>query len=263
MKKRAKFLITAFLIIGLFVLAHRFFGDFFKNAFHKVSAPLERAAWKTGDLVSDVLALPFRLDNLRSENQQLTKQNLFLKDEIVRLKSLGEENAALRTALEFSTDKKLSLALTDVLSKDPQGNFLTLDKGRKDGLVEGLAVISADGALAGRLEKVFDNFSQALLITAKDNSFDIEIQSKEQNILAVAKGESEKSLSFGLVPQEAVIENGDLVKTTGLSGKFPKNIIVGEVAEFRKGDSSSFQQGRISPYFLKNPCNQLFVIINP
>jgi rod shape-determining protein MreC len=263
MKKRLKFLIIALSIVSVFFLINKFANDFIKNGLYKISAPLQKIAWQAGDWVSNGLVLPFRLDNLRLENQQLVKQNLLLKEQIIALKSQGEENIALRAALKIADEQKFQLILADVLSQDPPGNFLTINKGEKDGLVEGSAVITAEGALVGRVEKALNDFSQVLLITAKDSSFDIEIQNEEKSILAVAKGGDGQSLFFELVPQDVVIKIGDLVKTTNLSGKFPKNIMVGEVAEFQKGDASSFQRGKILPYFLKSAFNQLFVITNP
>jgi len=263
MKKILKFTIAALLIVGLFILINLFAGNFLKNGFYKISAPIQKVTWKTGDWVSDGLTLPFRLNGLRLESQELIKQNLLLKEEIIKLRYLNEENAALRAALGIAAEQKLQLALVNVLAQGQQGNFLTIDKGQKDGLSNGLAVITAEGALAGRIENAFDNFSQVLLITAKNSSFDIEIQGERENVLAVAKGGGGRDLSFELVPQDAVIENGGLVKTTSLSGKFPKNIIIGEVAGLQKADASSFQRGQIIPYFLKNALNELFVITNP
>jgi len=263
MKKILKFAITILLITGLFVFINRFAGNFLKNSFYKISAPIQKAAWKTGDWVSDAMVLPFRLGVLRLEYQEIAKQNLLLKEEIIGLKYLNEENAALRAALKFSVEQKLQLALVNVLSQDSQSSFLIIDKGRKDGLSDGLAVVTAEGALAGRIENTFDDFSQTLLITAKSSSFDIEIQSEEGSILAVAKGGGGYDLFFELVPQDVVIKNGDLVKTTSLSGKFPKNIIIGEVAGLQKADASSFQRGQVIPYFLESASNELFVITNP
>lgn len=262
MKKRLKFLIAVLLLAGLFVLFNRFADDFFKNSFHKISAPIQDIVWKTGDWVSDAMVLPFRLNNVLLENERLIKENLSLKNELVKMNYLNDENATLRTALKISTEQKLELVLVDILSQDPQGDFLVINKGKEDGLIEGLAVITAEGALAGRVEKVFDNFSEVLLITAKKSSFDVEIQHENDDVLAMAKGGGGQALFFELVPQDVVIKNGDLVKTTALAGKFPKNIIVGEVSELQKGDADSFQRGRIFPYFLKGRLAQLFAVTN-
>jgi len=261
MKKGYKTLIILLLLAGCFFLTNRFLGDTLKNTFYKISAPLQKAVWKAGDKISDGLTLPFRLKNIQLENERLIKQNLSLKQENLNLKALQEENNNLKAALQIAAEQKLELSLADVTAKDPEGNFLVIAKGKKDGLSEGLAVITADGALVGRIEKTFDDFSQVLLITAKKSSFDIEIQD-EKSTLAVAKGGEGQSLFFELAPQDAVIQNGNLVKTTTLGGKFPKNIIVGEVIEFQKAASGSFQEGQILPYFLKNNPNQLFVITN-
>ena len=261
MKKNYKILLLVALLISGFILANKFAGGFFKNTTYKITAPIQKVIWKAGDWISDSLAIPFYLDNLKQENQRLFSQNLFFRQEVLSLKSLRDENERLKAVLKITNEQKFQLFSVGVLARDPQGNFLVIDKGKKHGLTESLAVITANGALVGRIEKAFDDFSQVLLITAQKSSFDVEIQDKE-SILAVAKGGEGQNLLFQLAPQDAIIKNSDLVKTATLGGKFPKGIIVGEVIECWGGDVSSFKQGLIYPYFLKSDLNQLFVITN-
>ncbi|MCX6789654.1 MAG: rod shape-determining protein MreC [Candidatus Gribaldobacteria bacterium] len=195
------------------------------------------------------------------ENQNLIKENLSLKEELIILKSQAEENVTLRAALGISQERKENIILADVLNKDFLGNFLLVNKGSKDKITKGLAVITPDGALVGKVEKVYNNFSQIILITAASSSFEAEIQN-ETGVLAVVKGNGSDKISFELVPQEQILSKGNLVKTIALGNAFPKDILVGEVLNFEKESSSSFQKGSILPYFLRNSFKQLLIIID-
>ena len=44
------------------------------------------------------------------------------------------------------------------------------------------------------------------------------------------------------IPQDADISVGDLVITSGLGGTFPKNLVIGQIAQVNKRDFDMFQQ---------------------
>jgi len=262
MKKRYKILIILVLISGLIFVVNKFNADdFIKNTFYKISATGQKSTWQAGGWLSDKLAAGLTAGKIQAENQNLVKENLSLKEQIIILKSQAEENAALRAALGISAERKENIILADVLNKDFLGNFLLVDKGSQDKITKGLAVITPEGALVGKVEKVYNDFSQIILITAASSSFEAEIEN-EAGVLAVIKGNGASRLSFELVPQEQVLNKGNLVKTIALGKAFPKDILVGEVANFEKEPSSSFQKGNIVPYFLRNNFKQLLIITN-
>ena len=68
--------------------------------------------------------------------------------------------------------------------------------------------------------------------------------------------------SYKAVPQKDEINQGDIARTTSLGGKFPKNILVGEIASIRKNDAESFQEGTIIPYFTPTSLSRLFLVTN-
>lgn len=261
MKKTYKILILLIFILGLVIAINKFNADdFIKNAFYKIFSAGQKSTWQTGGWLSDKLAATLTAGKIQGENQNLVKENLSLKKEIIILKSQAEENAVLKAALGISEKRKENIILADVLNKDFLGNYLLVDKGSKDKITKGLAVITPEGALVGKVEKVYNNFSQIILITAASSSFEAEIKN-ETSVLTVIKGNGTGNLSFELVPQEQVLNKGNLVKTIALGNAFPKDILVGEVLNFEKEPSSSFQKGDILPYFLQHNFKQLLIIV--
>jgi rod shape-determining protein MreC len=54
-------------------------------------------------------------------------------------------------------------------------------------------------------------------------------------------------LSLNMISQDAVIQTGDVVLTSGLGGTYPPNLLVGQVVSIRKLQSELFQQAAIQP----------------
>jgi len=263
MKKTYKILILLIFILGLAIAINKFtVDDFIKNVFYKIFSAGQKSTWQASGWLSDKLITPLTAGKIQAENQNLVKENLSLKEQIIILKSQAEENATLRAALGISKEREENIILADVLNKDFLGNFLLVNKGSKDKIIKGLTVITPERALVGKVEKVYHDFSQIILITAASSSFSAEIENEEAGVLAVVKGNGGDRISFELVPQEQILNKGNLVKTIALGNAFPKDILVGEVLNFEKEPSSSFQKGDILPYFLRNNFKQLLIITN-
>jgi len=56
------------------------------------------------------------------------------------------------------------------------------------------------------------------------------------------------ALTMGLMPQtDGIIQPGDLVLTSGLGGRFPRRLLIGEVSEVRRRDVDMFQEATLRP----------------
>lgn len=254
-----------FIILGiaLILLLNKVGGSFIKNVFYTAVSPLQKTLYKAGSGVSGLFEGLFTAGGLKKEQQELAKQNILLKQEVLRLRSYEEETRALKQALGLSLEYGFQFVLADVVLFQPEEDAVLISAGREMGLREEMPVVTQDGVLVGRVRGVFEYFSSVLLISSEDTAFDVEIQgTSSESVLAAAEGASHHQLRFVLAPQEAVIKVGDLVKTTALGGKFPKELLVGEVSSAKKNDAESFQEGEIMPYFASTPLRKLFVITN-
>jgi rod shape-determining protein MreC len=65
-----------------------------------------------------------------------------------------------------------------------------------------------------------------------------------------------------MIPQDANIQVGDVVLTSGLGGNYPANILVGQVVSVRKTQSELFQQAAIQPNVDYNQLQFVLVITN-
>ena len=255
-QKRTKFLII--LIVIFFIFSLSFFQKKVKNFFFIFSSPIQKWIWKTGNSTSDFFSAIFESQSLSKENEELNLRIQELLAEDSALKELKKENENLREALGLGMEKEFRLNLSQIVSKDISQDYLTIDKGSKDGIAVGFPVITQQKVLVGKVSKVYDNFSRVQLITDKEVSFDAKIP--EEEIYGLAKGKGNFKLFLDLIPKEKEIKVGDLIVTAALGGIYPKNLLLGEITQIKNSDTASFQEAEIKPAFNINTSDFLFVV---
>jgi len=261
------------LVIGFLLLVFlNFFEEEIRNFFYLLSEPLQRIFFRAGQKISGFLKTIPKMGELEKENKALFLENQELKSQIVSLRELRKENKALREALGLALQEDFQLLLSHIVSKNPFQDSILIDRGRKDGVFEGAVLITPGKALLGKVEKVYNNFSEVLLITDKKSSFPAEIQSREvpesgdvaqpEGVTGIIKGGEGFELFFDLIPQEAKIQRGQEVATISLDGAFPRGLLVGTVEEIEKSDLVPYQKARVKPAFDLKSLDSVFVIIN-
>lgn len=229
-----------------------------KNFFFNASSSFQKTMWGAGESVSDFLGSLFRGSYLEKRVSELELENQRLLTEVISLGDLEKENASLREALGVGLEKDFELEFSQVINKDIFQDSLLIDKGSEDGISEGLPVVTNQKVLLGRIGEVYGDFSEVVLITNKNSSFDAMIFGKD--IYGVAKGEGGLGLLLDLIPKEGEVAEGDLVSTAALGGIFPNGLLVGQVKEIRKADVETFQEAVISPSFDLGSLEEVFII---
>jgi rod shape-determining protein MreC len=83
------------------------------------------------------------------------------------------------------------------------------------------------------------------LITDPASSIDSKL--KQSDADGVLFGQLTGDISMQMIPQAAKVEVGDVVLTSGLGGKYPANLIIGQVTGVRKRDYDIFQTASVQP----------------
>jgi len=244
----------------LLLLGLNFFQDKVKNFFYRISEPFQETFFKTGKDIAGFFETISNLKDLEKETQDLKIENQELKSQIVTLKEKELENQILKQALDLNLQKDFKLLLSYVASRDLIQESVLINKGKLDGVFEGMAVITFQKVLVGKIEKAYDNFSRVLLITDKNSSFTCKIQSEDTS--GVIKGGGNFEIFFDLIPQNAKIQTGQEVITTNREGVFPKGLLVGEIESIEKSDLQPYQRAKIKPAFEFKNLDALFVILD-
>src|SRR5437899_6490363 len=82
-------------------------------------APLEQAMMGAGDRVGAFTAVFGDNGALRANNQRLQEQNAELQRQIAELQAAGQDNAALRQALDFKRSYGHSMVAAEVVGRGP------------------------------------------------------------------------------------------------------------------------------------------------
>jgi len=255
------------IIIWLLLLVAVFFGLNFsgfskniKDLFYDLSAPFQKALWGAGENVSGFFNKLSETGNLQDELSELNLKNQELLGQIVALQELKKENEFMRKAMDLGLEKEFDLTLVQIISKDVSGDSILINRGTEVGISEGMPVITNQKLLLGKIGKVYQGFSEVILISNKKSSFDAEIREKE--IFGIVKGKGSFEVSFDLAPKDKEIAQGDLIVTSALGGVFPQGLLAGQVQEVKKSDVEQFQTALIKPGFDIGSLDYLFVITN-
>lgn len=160
-----------------------------------------------------------------------TKKENQLKSDNQRLQT---ENEQLRKELKISDISKYEPMAVNVIARHPDQwmNTLIIDKGKKAGIKENMAVMTTDG-LIGRVAKVNQFSAQVNLISTKGrtNRLSVHVQNKGKEAFGLIDYYDEKNdeLIVSDIDNSNKVAKGDKVITSGLGDQLPKGIYVGEV----------------------------------
>jgi len=196
------------------------------------------------------------LELLKIKNEQLNVEN-------ARLKSLEEENNILHQLLKFEKTSKNKLILGNVISRgdlltQKENSELLIDKGSKDGVRPGLAAVSSQGNLIGKVSEVQENISKIQLVSNEHCKIAASIQNKDKT-LGILEGELGLTIRMNFIPINVKINRGDTVITSGLEKDIPRSLIIGRISEITAESTDLWQSAMIEPISDLN--NLIFVSI--
>lgn len=195
------------------------------------------------DLVNsprDVATLQTRIGELEGENAQF-------RDQIIALEEKAAEAEVLGALLNYARTRPESRYLsTNVIGLDPSPfvRSINIGVGSDRGVLHGMPVVTDEG-LVGRVTEITAGASRVQLITDPASAVNVQLQGSRADGLLAAQPNGE--LWVELIDQNATVEPGELVLTSGLGGAFPADIPVGHVVSVRRRDFELFQRAVIQP----------------
>lgn len=170
------------------------------------------------------------------------EENKILKSNVEKIESLEAENIELKQEIEkLKEELDVDYVLTDynylnatVVSRNSMYwyNNLSVDKGSKNGVEEGMVVINSTG-LIGKVTNVGKYSADVKLITSTDtsNKISVIVTNGDDNLVGVINGYNyeEGYLEVEGISNTETVAVGDVVYTSGLGGVFPSGILIGYV----------------------------------
>ena len=181
---------------------------------------------------------------LRHENERLVAENVELQNRITQLENSleGVQELLLPDTVEayVYAEKHLHYIPARVInfSTSSQRNFITLNKGARDGVQEDMGVVDQDGVI-GIVRAVSDRYS--VVIPVINDAFSISCRFLSNDKLGPLHwdGIDDRYAQLEDIARHVEVHEGDTLVTSGLSDAFPEGIRVGvvETAELAESDA--------------------------
>jgi rod shape-determining protein MreC len=173
---------------------------------------------------------------LLRQNEALRQENQELHLKANHTEAVERENARLRQMLGWRAQQSLKFKLARVVLRDPSNWWRTLqiDLGSRDGLPINAAVLSAEGALVGRVSAVGLATSQVVLLgdPACHVGAVVENATRDTGVIGASGSPDSGLVELGRLSSNADLKPGQLVRTSGLEGSlFPKDILIGQIVD--------------------------------
>jgi len=237
-----------FLVVGgIIALA---FGGFLGSASRQFgSALVEFQTWVSTRYlgIQDFITAPRDIVSLRTRNNELEAQVSQLQAQVIELQQRVNETEILAALVDFSrSNPESTYKAAAVIGRDPSPflHYIIINRGSNDDIRRGMPVVTNQG-LVGRVDSVIADAARVQLITDPASSINVYLQNAKTD--AVLLGSVTGDVSLDMISQDAAIEPGDLILTSGLGGGYPSDLIIGQVVTMRSLEFELFQQATVQP----------------
>ncbi|MGH7166431.1 MAG: rod shape-determining protein MreC [Nitrospiraceae bacterium] len=186
------------------------------------------------------------LRGVEEENRRLRREIQYLQGQNNQLQALAADTRRLAALLEFKERTTVQTLAARVVGRDSTNWYraMVLDKGELDGVRAEMGVVTPVGVV-GRVVKATRSTSVVLLVSDPNNAVTGLIQRTREE--GIVEGTAEGRARLKYIPLLSTVRAGDTVITSGLTGGFPKGIMIGVVARIEKEEGALFQSAEIVP----------------
>jgi rod shape-determining protein MreC len=218
-----------------------------ENLFLKLLNPLAETTYSLGNKINNYFLFKAEEKNIFKENGELKAKINELNTEIIRLKTLEEENETLKKEIKFLEEKKYNFSFARIIGKSPENSsVIILNRGKNDGIDIGFPIIVNQGVIVGKIIKVSENNSFATLLADNQSRVAASILGIDRTAGTV-EGEYGLSLKMNLIPRNQIVNIDDMVITSGLEKNIPRGLIIGQVSRLTTKTHDLFQSAIIKP----------------
>lgn len=230
-----------------------------------ITYPFVTAANGIADGVSGFIDKLVNADRYKSENDELSAQLSEMHKHTMDYESLLLENERLREMLELKKKHEdyMFSEPCDVNARnanDIYGGF-TLRGGKNNGLSLNDPIITSVG-LVGRITSIADNYARVTTIISPEVNVGVyTTRSKATGVIENDLSSAQKGLCLmSDILKDADIKEGDIIFTSGKSGLFPAEIMVGTVTEVFDDPNGLSKHAFVKPAVDVTSVTSVFVV---
>jgi rod shape-determining protein MreC len=227
--------------------------------------------------ISSISGNIFSYLNLQKVNQQLLEHSSMLEMEVIRLREQLKDLSLDTIAFDavFQADSALDAASSAgsypyefitarVVNNSTSylNNYITINKGSKDGIRPDMGVVSPYGGVVGIVMTVKEHYS--VVISLMNTKLNISCKIKGTNFAGPLswKGGDAAYAYLEELPTHTVFETGDTIVTSGYSAVFPPGIMAGVVESYSKQRDDNFYALKVRLATDFYALSALYVILN-
>ncbi len=197
------------------------------------------------------------LNKARFENEQL-------RFKLEQFEGVWRENQLLRDSSGWQRRSPMRMKLARVIGRDPANwwNTLQIDLGSRDGIQPDMPVRTAEG-LVGKVNQV--GYSRSQVVAVGDPNCRVPAMVEETRdtgvVVPASNGGVDRQLvDLSFLPGSSPLKPGQRVVTSGLGVVFPKDILIGRVADVRSVGYGMYAEARVRLEVNLNRIEQVWVV---
>lgn len=199
---------------------------------YAVNFPLTASGWMSESFTTR--------KTLQQELDSLKSTQLLNAARLQKLAALETENQRLRQLLDssFKIGERVLIAELLAVDLEPFTNQVVINKGSNQGVYDGQPLLDAHGVM-GQVTQVGPLTSTVMLITDPNHAIPVAVNRNGLRAIALGTGKPDK-LEIPHFPNDANIEVGDLLISTGLGGRFPEGYPVATISQIQQNPGQPF-----------------------
>lgn len=177
--------------------------------------------------------------DLAMENSKLRKK-LDQRDQLLLTKELNlVRDSAVINRFDFVSAKVVNN------STRYYKNFITINKGKEDGLQAGMAAISQLGAV-GKVKSVSDHYAVLISLLNIDDQVSSLIKRTGHFGTVQWDGTDTRLIDLKYIPRHVELKVGDTIVTSGYNSVFPEGIVIGTINSFKLNEEAQFHTIKVA-----------------
>jgi rod shape-determining protein MreC len=178
--------------------------------------------------------------SLQSQRDELHQENIQLRGRLQKFEALEAENMRLRALLDssFKVGDRVQIAELIAVEQDPFRQQVLINKGTNSDVHVGQPVLDAN-AVVGQVTHVSPFSSSVILISDASHALPVQVVRNGLRTIALGTGLINR-LELPHLPNNADIQPGDELITSGLGELFPPGYPVARVTSVRREPGQPF-----------------------
>lgn len=203
--------------IALTIRSHSYHQSKFLNSSNSISGGI----YKTSNNITTYF-------NLEKENQKLVQENMRLRS--VLFNKEYEKEIPIDATKFDSTVLTYEIITARIIKNSYSNldNYITINKGSNDGVIQDMGVITSNGIL-GIVENTSKNFAIVQSILNRKSNLNAKIKNTNNFGSLVWNTKDHNTVQLIDIPRRIPVKVGDTILTGAASSIFPENIPIGTI----------------------------------